>query len=123
MPRPKRNSRVLANSERQLESMLSIDLNLDFNNGLTTQAYADLIDEMRQKLATYNTLLSTVDDAQREVELLEQSLTSLSKRLMTNVAARYGEESREYRMAGGKPRSKVRRSTLSSKPSNSSIFN
>jgi uncharacterized protein YukE len=114
MPRPKRNSRVLASSERQLESMLSIDLNLDFNNGINTQAYADLIDQMRQKLATYNTLLSTVDDAQREVELLEQSLTNLSKRLMTNVAARYGEESREYRMAGGKLRSKVRRSIPSS---------
>jgi hypothetical protein len=48
MPRPKRNSRVLASLERQLESMQSIDLNLDFNNGITTQAYADLIDQMQQ---------------------------------------------------------------------------
>ncbi|PSB23588.1 hypothetical protein [Stenomitos frigidus] len=111
MPRPKRNSRVLAKSERQLESLQSIERMLDFGNGVTAQAYADVIDQMRQRLAYYNTLLSTVDDAQRDVELTEQALTDLSKRLMVNVAARYGEDSREYRMAGGKPRSTGRRST------------
>ncbi len=111
MPRPKRNSRVLAKSERQLESLQSIERWLDFGNGVTAQAYADVIDQMRQRLAHYNTLLSTVDDAQREVELTEQTLSDLSKRLMVNVAARYGEDSREYRMAGGKPRSTGRRST------------
>lgn len=111
MPRPKRNSRVLAKSERQLESLQSIDRRLDFGNELTSQAYADLIDQMRQKLADYNTLLSTVDAAQRDVELTEQALTDLARRLMVNVSARYGEDSREYRMAGGKPRSTGRRST------------
>lgn len=111
MPRPKRNSRVLAKSERQLESLQSIERWLDFGNGLTAQAYEDVIDQMRQRLAHYNTLLSTVDAAQRDVELTEQTLTDLSKRLMVNVAARYGEDSQEYRMAGGKPRSTGRRST------------
>jgi hypothetical protein len=94
-----------------LESLQSIDRYLSFGNDVTTQVYADVIDQMRQKLAHYNTLLSTVDDAQREVELTEQALIDLSKRLMTNVAARYGEDSREYRMAGGRPRSTGRRST------------
>ncbi len=111
MSRSKRNSRVLAKSERQLESLQSIDRWLDFGNGVTAQAYADVINQMRQRLAHYNTLLSTVDDAQRDVELTEQTLTDLSKRLMVNVAARYGEDSREYRMAGGKSRFTGRRST------------
>lgn len=110
MPRPKRNSRILANAERQLESLQSIARSLDFGNELTTQTYAHVIEQMRQKLANYNTLLSTVDDAQIAVELTEQALMELSRRLMMNVAARYGENSREYRMAGGKPRSTGRRS-------------
>ncbi len=113
MPRPKRNSRTLAKSERQLESLQSIAATMDFGNDVSTQTYASLIDQMRQKLANYNTLLSTVDDAQREVELAEEALATLSKRLMVNVAARYGEDSREYRMAGGKPRSTGRRSGAS----------
>lgn len=94
-----------------MESLQSIDRWLDFGNGVTVQAYADLIDQMRQKLANYNTLLSKVDDAQRDVELMEQSLKDMSKRLMTNVVARYGEDSREYRMAGGKPRVKGQKSS------------
>ncbi|UBF26376.1 hypothetical protein K9N68_33575 [Kovacikia minuta CCNUW1] len=111
MPRPKRNSTVLTTSERQLESFQSIDRNLSFGSGLALQDFANLIDQMRQKLATYNTLLSTVDAAQREVELAEEALTTLSKRLATNVVARYGEDSQEYRMIGRKPRSKKRQST------------
>jgi hypothetical protein len=99
-----------------MESLQSIDRFLDFGNGVTVQAYADLIDQMRQKLATYNILLSQVDDAQREVELMEQSLQDLSKRLMTNVVARYGEDSREYRMAGGKQRAKGQRTSSRNVP-------
>ena len=116
--RPKRNSRVLSDSERRLESFQSIDRSLNFSTDLSNQAYANLIEQTRQKLATYNTLLSTIDDAQREVELAEEALREMSKRMVTNVAARYGEDSREYRMAGGKPRSKARRTaqTPSSTP-------
>jgi hypothetical protein len=105
---------VLSQSERQLESLQSIDRYLSFNASLNNQSYAALIEQTRQKLAVYNTLLSTIDDAQREVELAEQALSDLSKRMRINVAARYGEDSREYRMAGGKPRSRLHHSAQTS---------
>jgi hypothetical protein len=58
MPRRKRNSEVLERAKRRFESIGSISAALDFGHGLTTEAYANTIDDLDAKLAAYNTALS-----------------------------------------------------------------
>jgi uncharacterized protein YukE len=111
MARPKRNSSILEEAQRFIESLQTISETLDFGNGASVQAFLQLIEETRQALAHYNKMLTMVDEAMRDVEDAEAALKAMSKRLMNNVKAYYGEDSREFQKAGGKPRS-----SQSSKP-------
>jgi hypothetical protein len=104
MPRPKRNSQIIEKAQRRLEALQSIEPDLDFGNNLSITIYAEQIEQTRRAIAHYNTLLSTVDEAQAVVEALEKQVSTLSTRLLKNVGARYGEDSLEYMKAGGKIR-------------------
>ncbi|MEH1953799.1 hypothetical protein [Nostoc sp.] len=57
MARRKRNSSVLERADRRIESLQSISVELDFGEGLTIQAYNITINDLRSKLAAYNTAL------------------------------------------------------------------
>jgi hypothetical protein len=114
MPRQKRNSKVVENAQRRLESLRSIDPNLDFGNNLSTLVYTDSIEQARQAIAHYNTLLSMVDEAQKGVEAAEEQVAELSTRLLQNVGARYGRNSVEYIKAGGKPSGSKRKTAIGS---------
>ena len=99
-------------------AMQSIDPDLDFGEGLSVQAYGKLLDQAREALTAYNTLLSDLDKAFTAFDVLEQSLTTMSTRMLSGVAARYGKESVEYTMAGGtrpSERRKSRPSTITPK--------
>ncbi len=125
MARRKRNSSTIEEAQRFLEALQTISETLDFGNGASVQAFLALIQEAQEKLAKYNRMLNLVDEAMRDVEDIEQSLKAMSKRLMMNIKATYGEDSREFQMAGGKLRSssqsaKPRQTTESSDPSESS---
>jgi len=72
MARPKRNSAVLEKVERRLESLLSIDQNLDLGNGRTVAAFSAAIDDLATKLANYNTMLSTVDRMADDIKVAEK---------------------------------------------------
>lgn len=119
MARRKRNSTALARAERRMESLQSIDASLDFGNGLTLAAYASLIQELRSKLATYNTALSAIDKLADDVNTVEQAVLEMSEKLLLGVGSRYGKTSQEYEMAGGSRRKTSRRSTTT--PTSASI--
>ncbi|NEP27396.1 MAG: hypothetical protein F6K49_37380, partial [Moorea sp. SIO3I6] len=51
------------NAERRLASLKSINAKLDLGNGMTIQQLEASIQSVREKLETYNTILSTVDSA------------------------------------------------------------
>jgi hypothetical protein len=103
MARKKRNSKTIENAQRRLESLQSIDSNLDFGT-ISLAIYTDHIEQARNAISHYNTLLSLVDEAQLVVEATERQVTTSSTRLLRNVSARYGEDSVEYVKAGGKIR-------------------
>jgi hypothetical protein len=110
MARQKRNSKLTENAQRRLESMRSIDPGLDFGNQVSLYAFSESIEQVRQAIAHYNTLLSMVDEAQKMVESAEERVSELSTRLLQNVGARYGKQSVEYMKAGGKPPQPKRKS-------------
>ncbi len=109
MARLKRNSRKLMNAERRLASLKSINARLDLGNGMTIQELEASIQSVREKLQTYNTILSTVDAAYNNLLEAEQVLGGLSEKMLMAVAVKYGKNSFEYEMAGGVRRTERKR--------------
>ncbi|MGV0028958.1 hypothetical protein [Phormidesmis priestleyi] len=114
MPRRKKNSRVLEKAEQRSSSLKSISPTLDLGNGLTLSLYSNLIEDLRSKVAAYNTALSHLDKLSLDVAETELQMRDLSEKMLLGVGAKYGKSSQQYGMAGGTPKNKRRRSTTHS---------
>jgi len=120
MARRKRNSSVLERAERRIESLQSINVELDFGQGVTVEAYNANINDLRSKLAAYNTALSSIDKLTDDVKNAEQVVLAMSEKMLMGVGSRYGKTSQEYEMACGVRRRKnSRRATGNSRRTNS----
>ncbi len=104
MARRKRVSPALEKATLRVAGMRSMTESLDFGNGLSLEAYEQQMNTFQQTLLNYNTLLSTVDNAARQVDEQEQALSRLTEMMLLNMAARYGRDSAQYLQAGGKSR-------------------
>ncbi|AOX00124.1 hypothetical protein BJP34_12300 [Moorena producens PAL-8-15-08-1] len=109
MAQLKRNSIKLMNAERRIASLKSINDKLDLGNGMTIQELEASIQSVREKLETYNTILSTVDAAYNNLLEAEEVLGGLSEKMLMAVAVKYGKNSFEYEMAGGVRRTERKR--------------
>ncbi|MDZ8228080.1 hypothetical protein [Nostoc sp. ChiVER01] len=107
MSRPKRGSKVLDKAQRRIAALKSINPTLDLGNGVTIDSFATVIKTTQDKLEAYNSSLSSVDMTQEALEVAEKSLMELTKHMLLSVAAKYGKNSDEYKMAGGVRRSDV----------------
>jgi hypothetical protein len=103
MARPKKTSTDLINAEKR-EAGLRTILDLPtFSNDASLEGYSQLIQDLRTKLSAYHSSLTTADDLARDVKATEQLLRKYSEKMLLNVAAHYGKDSREYGQAGGVP--------------------
>jgi uncharacterized protein YoxC len=109
MPRQKRTSKYLTLAEKRNAGAQSIEKDLDLGNGITTVAYTQAIEDLRQKLHDYNELISRIDQAANAVQDAEQGVRDFSERILTGVVTRYGKDSNEYEMAGGVRKSERKR--------------
>jgi hypothetical protein len=109
----KRGSQTVTKAERRLTNLLSISPYLDFGENLNIHTYNLAIDQARQKIATYNTSLAALSQIRNEAIAAEQHLAGLSERMLSGVITRYGRNSVEYEMAGGKPRGSRRKAKVS----------
>ncbi|PSN11285.1 hypothetical protein C7271_24815 [filamentous cyanobacterium CCP5] len=101
MPRQKKTSRTLVQSEKRIAGVKSIAADLDLGSGITAEGYQETIDTLRQKLSDYNELLSLADQAANAIQTAELNVREYSERILLGVAAKYGKNSDEYEMAGG----------------------
>jgi hypothetical protein len=110
MVRPKKsNSKVLEKATLRAAGIQSIAPDINFGQGVTLKTYNGMIQEMRNKLASYNAALSDIDQTQAEIAELERNLGDYSDRMLTGVATYYGKNSAEYSLAGGVPKRDRRR--------------
>ncbi|MGB3309512.1 MAG: hypothetical protein WBG32_15660 [Nodosilinea sp.] len=98
-------------AEKRNASTQSIAKDLDLGNGITTTAYTQAIEDLRQKLHAYNESLSLVDQAANAVQDAERVVRDFSERILLGVATCYGKDSDEYEMAGGVRKSERKRPT------------
>jgi hypothetical protein len=107
--RRKQRSRILGVARARIGGLNAIGSNLDFGNGLTTDALANLLAETEVTITTYNRLLGEVDSTRRAVRRLEKELADLCDRILKAVAAYYGTSSDEYGKVGGVPKTERKR--------------
>lgn len=116
MARLKRSSTVLEKGIRRIAGMRSINDPLEFGSGLSLAEYDVRIQALQRQLASYNTMLSTVDEMVGMVKLMEQDLRSYSEKMLMGVVTRYGKDSLQYVQAGGTPRKRTTRRVVSATP-------
>ncbi|MBN3891393.1 MAG: hypothetical protein HWQ43_20290 [Nostoc sp. JL31] len=104
MARLKRGSTVLDKATRRIAGMRSISETLEFGDSLNLTEYQRRIQTLQTKLSSYNTMLSTLDEAMGQIQLLEEDLSSYSEKMLMSVGTRYGKNSLQYVQAGGKRR-------------------
>jgi hypothetical protein len=89
----------------RLAAIKSIDAALDLGNNINVTVYETELNVLRTKLNTYNTTLSTIDDLYNACLAQIDVVKDLNERILTGVATKYGKNSTQYEMAGGKKKS------------------
>jgi hypothetical protein len=105
MARKKRSSEALEKAQRRIAGMQSVTRAVDFGNGYTLEAYEAHIQTMQEKLMAYNRMLSMVDGAYNDMLMAERQLMDFSDHMLSGFGVRYGKDSSEYEMAGGRRKS------------------
>ena len=89
----------------RLAAVKSIDATLDLGNNINVTVYETELNLLRTKLNTYNTTLSTIDDLYNACLVQIDVVKDLNERILRGVATKYGKNSTQYEMAGGKKKS------------------
>ena len=111
MPRLQRTSRILDKGQLRIFKLRAVDSKMDFGSDLNLETLSQQIEQLQTKLNDYNTTIAKLDATKLEIDEMERRMGDLLDQLMNGVSAQYGNDSREYEMAGGTRKSdRVRRS-------------
>jgi hypothetical protein len=114
MTRQQRASRILEKGQVQLLRLRSIDPLMDFGNDRNLTLLEQEIAELNADLIDYNDSITQLDTKKEKLDAREKNMNHLLDQLMLGVSGKYGNDSREYEMAGGTRKSnRVRKSTQS----------
>lgn len=105
----------LEKGRTRLAAVKSISVELDLGNDITVPNYEAEINLLSTKLNKYNTALSTIDDLYNECIVQIDVLKDWNERILTGVATKYGKNSSQYEMAGGKKKSERKKPTPKAK--------
>lgn len=101
----------LVKGTTRLAAVKSIDATLDLGSGITLGNYETQISVLANKLSAYNTALSTIDSLYNDCIAQIEVVKDWNERVLTGVATKYGKNSSEYEMAGGKRKSERKKPT------------
>ena len=111
MPRLQRTSRILDKGQLRIFKLRAVDSKMDFGSDRSLATLSQQIEQLQTKLNEYNTTIAKLDATKLEIDAMERRMGDLLDQLMNGVSAQYGNDSREYEMAGGTRKSdRVRRS-------------
>jgi hypothetical protein len=103
----RRSSKVITDALERLANLKAIDPNLDLGNGLTVAAFEARINKTQTSEDTYNGILAQADAAGNNFDTEEKDLRDMSSQVLSAVKVKYGRDSNEYEMAGGKRLSEI----------------
>ena len=117
MARARRISKTLDKAQQRAAGLASISPTLDLGSNLTLTAFKTANADTQARLDAYNAALAVVDAAYNALLAGEDNLAALNERMLLGVATKYGLDSSEYEMAGGKRKSERKRPTRKTQPS------
>ena len=103
----RKSSQIIADAQERSSNLRAIDPHLDLGNNLKLENYNAKITEAQTALDTYNGLLAQADAAGNDFRAVEKELRDLSSQMLSGVKVKYGRDSNEYEMAGGKRLSEI----------------
>ena len=121
MPRAQRTSRILDKGQLRILKLKAIDPQLNFGNDRNLSTLATQIDQLNAKLNDYNDTIATLDTAKQKIDQLEHDMGDLLDQLLNGVSGKYGNDSREYEMAGGTRKSDRIRKSAQTRTKNSGV--
>ena len=101
MGRTKRTSAELEAAKLRLSGLKSINPLPDFGGDLTVAGFEADIKDADTDIATYNTMISDLDEFKNRVDTKISKVTDKSTRYLAAVGAKHGKNSDEYEKAGG----------------------
>lgn len=111
MSRKKRTSPPFEKLAQRLSGLKAIDPKLDLGNNLTVDTVSQQLLACNSELEEYNMLLGNADSMLNSIEKKEEAANNLSEQVLLAVAAKFGKDSSEYEMAGGKRKSDIKRNS------------
>jgi hypothetical protein len=121
MARSQRTSRILEKAQLRAMKLKAIDAEMDFGRDRNMTTFTTKIEKLQAKLNHYNNLIELLDAAKNEIDESERELGDLSDEMLNGVSTRYGNDSREYEMAGGTRKSDRIRKSAESRVKNSAM--
>jgi hypothetical protein len=97
----KRGSRAFNQAQRRLSGFKSIDPTLDLGDGVSVQAFTEMLTHLNQTLEAYNIVLADADTLKRSLVTAEKVIASYAEKVLLAVAVKYGKDSPEYGRVGG----------------------
>lgn len=110
MARRQKTDRELQPGKIRLARLKTIDPALDLGGGVSVTTLDAAIKEGDIALDDYNQTLALGDQKLNVYKAKVKTVNDLSKRALSGVGARFGEDSDEYEMAGGVRTSERKRS-------------
>lgn len=84
---------------------------IDEHSGLRQQELLkggrNLLEEVQQTVTAYNSVLSQADELRDKINEQVRLAQDIHERLRMAVIGEYGQDSREYRLMGGVPKSEI----------------
>ena len=106
---------VYLKAQTRSASLTGIDKGLDLSNGNTLAGYTAEIDKYKVLLTSYNAALGTVDDLYNQSIAQIGVLKEWNERMLNGVASKWGKDSSQYEMAGGKRKSERKKTVRQAK--------
>ncbi len=103
MAKTKKNPTAVMNElEQRIAGMKSIDKSLDLGNGVSVDAGVVLFSAAQTALNDYNEALAAADDKLNDFGDADKAAQAFNKKILPAVGLKYGTDSSEYEMVGGK---------------------
>jgi hypothetical protein len=96
-----RTSATLTSVDARITGLKAINPTLDFGNDRSLAKLTDTAEQLRKKLREHNDLMAALELSRNELNTLEEAADALSKQMLKGVEFTFGQDSREYQLAGG----------------------
>lgn len=99
----------------KIDGMKAIDRSYDTGNNVTLAAAEELLERGVNSLGESNQALATADDKDNIFKDINKEIRSFNKKVLPAAGLKYGTDSSEYEMLGGKRESERKKRTVKPK--------